>query len=161
LTLSGGPVILVAEKEAIMQRNGTSPGAAGAGREEENGFRLALPMTVLGNDPFGRPFAEETILGYMSHAGASFDLKTPVVRGSRLDLSISLPPRLAADAELKLFIRGRVVFLERVREDSPLRKISIKLESKYAIGSDARNASYETTDGNVPESTNSRARRDS
>jgi len=149
------------EKEAIMQRNGTFPGAAGAGRDEENGFRLALPMTVLGSDPFGRAFAEETILGYMSHAGASFDLKTPVVRGAHLRLSISLPPRLAADAELKLFIRGRIVFLERVREDSPLRKISIKLESRYAIGSDARDISAEKTIGKVSESTSPEAGRDS
>jgi hypothetical protein len=102
---------------------------------EQRGFKLSLPLTVEGPDAEGTLFREETILTYMSHVGALFPLKTPVSTGSRLKLAVSLPPKLDEGKNLKLIIKGAIVFTEPPSEDGAPAQVSIRLESRYIVES--------------------------
>ncbi|MDD8015127.1 MAG: PilZ domain-containing protein [Acidobacteriota bacterium] len=100
---------------------------------EERGFRLPLRMWIEGNDALGAAFREEAILSYMSARGASFSMKNFVSVGSRLRLTIDLPPKLAGAANLRLAIRGKVVFVEAPGGPAEDVYVSIRLESEYII----------------------------
>lgn len=101
--------------------------------EVTDGFHLPLPMEVEGKDAFGNNFKEKTSLTYISHYGSSFFLKTPVILGEILRLSIDLPPKLTDDQPLKLILRGEVIFIENTREGKGGKRISTKFRSKYII----------------------------
>lgn len=100
-------------------------------KTEEKGFKLPLLATVKGKNILGRFFMESTMISYISHHGASFKLKTPVSLGRKLKLTIDLPPKLGEN--LKLFIRGKVVFVEATRTQDPLQKVSLRFETHYRI----------------------------
>lgn len=100
---------------------------------EQRGFKLSLPLTVEGPDACGRPFREETILAYMSHVGALFPLRTAVSPGSRLKLAVALPPKLDEGKNLKLVIKGTIVFIEPGEEEVVPSQISLRLESRYFV----------------------------
>ncbi|MCX7973621.1 MAG: PilZ domain-containing protein [Candidatus Aminicenantes bacterium] len=96
-------------------------------------FNLPLPTLVEGETPAGEAFQEKTILNYISHQGAIFELKNPVTIGSRLRLAIDLPKALAEDKNLKLIIRGQVILVERLSNRKNKQRITIKFENKYFI----------------------------
>jgi len=100
---------------------------------EQRGFKLSLPLVVEGPDAVGALFREETTLAYMSHVGALFPLRTPVSPGSRLKLAVALPPKLDEGKNLKLVIKGIVVFTEPGTDDGEPTQISIRLESRYIV----------------------------
>lgn len=103
------------------------------GFNQEEGFNLPLRMMVEGNDIAGNHFLENTQLTYISHHGSSFWLQTKVKEGADLKLSIDLPARLSQDTDLKLIIRGKIVFIEAPKSDSNRQRISLKFENKYII----------------------------
>jgi hypothetical protein len=107
---------------------------------EQRGFKLSLPLTVEGPDADGALFTEETVLTYMSHVGALFPLKTPVSPGSRLKLAVALPPKLDEGKNLKLVIKGTIVFTEPGGEDGELAQVSMRLESRYIVETAASEA---------------------
>jgi hypothetical protein len=100
---------------------------------EQRGFKLSLPLTVEGPDADGTLFREETTLAYMSHVGALFPLKTAVSPGSRLKLAVALPPKLDEGKNLKLIIKGTIVFTEPGSEDGAPAQVSMRLESRYIV----------------------------
>jgi len=100
---------------------------------EQRGFKLSLPLIVEGPDSGGALFREETTLAYMSHVGALFPLRTPVAPGSRLKLAVALPPKLDEGKNLKLVIKGIVVFTEPATDDGEPAQISMRLESRYIV----------------------------
>jgi hypothetical protein len=100
---------------------------------EQRGFKLSLPLTVEGPDADGALFREETTLAYMSHVGALFPLKTPVAPGSRLKLAVALPPKLDEGKNMKLVIKGTIVFTEPGTDDGAPAQVSIRLESRYIV----------------------------
>ncbi|HVP90231.1 MAG TPA: hypothetical protein VMS75_03335 [Terriglobales bacterium] len=102
---------------------------------EQRGFKLSLPLVVEGPDAEGAFFREETTLAYMSHVGALFPLKTPVSPGSRLKLAVALPPKLDEGKNLKLVIKGTIVFTEPGADDASPAQVSIRLESRYIVES--------------------------
>jgi hypothetical protein len=99
---------------------------------ELRGFKLSLPLTVEGPDADGRLFREETTLSYMSHVGALFPLRRPVVPGSRLKLAVALPPKLDEGKNMKLVIKGTIAFIEPGDDGAPA-QISLRLESRYFV----------------------------
>ena len=103
------------------------------GFNQEEGFNLPLRMTVEGLDIAGKQFLENTHLTYISHQGSSFWLRALVKEGTDLKLSIDLPANLAQDADLKLVIRGKVVFIEAPKSKDNRQRISLKFENKYII----------------------------
>ena len=84
-------------------------------RPAERGFKLSLPMSVEGPDPEGTFFREDTMLAFMSHQGAVFPLWSPVALGSRLKLSIALPPKLGEGRSLTLVVKGTIVDVDAGR----------------------------------------------
>ncbi len=103
---------------------------------KEKGFNLTLPTRVEGQDMEGNVFNEKTSLSYISHQGSSFWLRTPTSIGHDLRLIIDLPPKLAQDQNLKLIIKGKVIFVEASTDQIPKQRVSIKFENKYIIQND-------------------------
>jgi hypothetical protein len=102
-------------------------------RPPERGFKLSLPMRVEGPDPEGAFFHEDTVIGFMSHQGAVFPLWSPVTLGSRLKLSVALPPKLAEGQNLTLVVKGTIVDIDQGEGDGRAPQVAIRLESRYVI----------------------------
>lgn len=100
---------------------------------KEKGFNLSLPTRVEGLDMEGNFFNENTALSYISHQGSSFLLRTPISVGKDLKLTVDLPQKLAQDQDLKLIIRGKIIFVEATTDQIPKQRVSIKFENKYII----------------------------
>ncbi len=109
------------------------------GRREskEQVFNLPLPTLVEGRNAIGKLFREKTVLFYISHQGASFNLSNVITLGSKLKLIIDLPPGLAEDKNLKLVIHGKVALVEANNSHPGKQRISIRFENKYFIKEDA------------------------
>ncbi len=103
---------------------------------DEQGFNIPLHTLIEGRDVFGNPFDEKTILSYISHNGSSFWMANPVSVGSELRLVIDLPPKLSDEKDLKLIIKGRVVFVEAPKDQDSRHRVSLKFENKYIIKKD-------------------------
>ncbi len=99
-------------------------------------FNLPLPTVVEGRDATGRSFLEKTVLYYISHHGASFNLINPVALGSKLKLIIDLPPSLSDDQNLKLVINGKVALVEANQTHYSRQRVSLRFENRYFIKAD-------------------------
>ncbi|MFW6132050.1 MAG: PilZ domain-containing protein [Candidatus Aminicenantaceae bacterium] len=99
----------------------------------EQGFNLKLPTKVEGVDVNGKKFQEKTKLTYISHSGSSFWLNSTVAMGTDLRLSIDIPQKLSEDKNLKLIIKGKVVFIESDNYEKDQKRISLRFENKYII----------------------------
>jgi hypothetical protein len=99
----------------------------------ETGFNLPLPTLVQGIDASGKNFQEKTVLSYISNSGSSFWLNTKVTSGSELRLTVDLPSKLSDDKDLKLVIKGEVIFLESPKKENPKLRVSLKFNNKYII----------------------------
>jgi hypothetical protein len=102
----------------------------------EQGFKLPLKTIVQGMNGSGHSFSEETVLSYISHNGSSFWMSTPVLIGSDLRLTVDLPPQLSNKKNLKLIIKGKVVFVEASKDDHTRQRVSLKFENRYIIQPD-------------------------
>jgi hypothetical protein len=103
---------------------------------KEQIFNLPLPTAVEGRDAVGRSFREKTVLFYISHHGASFNLASSVTLGSKLKLIIDLPPSLGDDQNLKLVVNGRVALVEAHPTQTFRNRVSLRFENKYFIKAD-------------------------
>ncbi len=99
----------------------------------EKGFNLSLPTRVEGLDKEGNVFTEKTSLSYISHQGSAFRMSAPTFVGHDLKLIINLPPKLSQDEDMKLIIKGKVIFVEAATDQIPKQRVSIKFENKYII----------------------------
>lgn len=108
----------------------------GKSERKDQIFNLPLPTLVEGQDAAGKAFKEKTVLFYISHQGASFNLINFIALGSKLKLIIDLPPSLAEDKNLKLVINGRVALVEANNSHPSKQRVSLRFESKYFIKSD-------------------------
>lgn len=99
----------------------------------EQGFSIPLQTLIEGEDTFGNEFYEKTVLNYISHSGSSFWMANSVPVGRELKLIIDLPPKLSEEKNLKLIIKGRVVFVEAPKDQDPRHRVSLKFENKYII----------------------------
>lgn len=99
-------------------------------------FNLPLPTLVEGRDAYGKPFQEKTVLYYISHHGASFNLRKSIALGAKLKLMIDLPPSLAEEANLKLIINGKVALVETNNSQPGKQRISLRFENRYFIKTD-------------------------
>jgi hypothetical protein len=122
------------EKEALMSYESSDNFSVNNALKEQ-GFNLSLPTLVEGEEESGKAFREKTVLSYISHHGSSFWLTNPVVLGSELKLIIDLPPKLADKKDLKLIIKGKVIFVEALKGKNSKQRVSLKFSSKYIIDS--------------------------
>jgi hypothetical protein len=122
------------EKEALMSYESSDNFNINTALKEQ-GFNLSLPTLVEGQEESGKSFREKTVLSYISHHGSSFWLSNPVALGSELKLIIDLPPKLADKKDLKLIIKGKVIFVEALKGKNSKQRVSLKFSSKYIIDS--------------------------
>lgn len=115
----------------------SSPFSLGKGKNQDQVFNLPLPTIVEGRNALGKWFREKTVLFYISHQGASFNLNNVMTLGSKLKLIIDLPPTLAEDKNLKLVINGKVALVEANNSHPGKQRISLRFENKYFIKEDA------------------------
>lgn len=99
-------------------------------------FNLPLPTLVEGRNALGKSFREKTVLFYISHQGASFNLSNMMTLGSKLKLTIDLPPGLAEDKNLKLVVNGKVALVEANNSHPGKQRVSLRFENKYLIKED-------------------------
>jgi len=122
------------EKEALMSYEPSDNFNVDTALKEQ-GFNLSLPTLVEGQEELGKSFREKTVLSYISHHGSSFWLTNSVTLGSELKLIIDLPPKLADKKDLKLIIKGNVIFVEAIKGKNSKQRVSLKFSSKYIIDS--------------------------
>lgn len=125
-------LIFVKEKEANMAKPRTNERFFEAAFQEE-GFDMPLPTVVEGVNASGDSFTEKTVLSYISQNGSSFWLTTEVLMSGELKLTVDLPTSLAEDKDLKLIIKGKVIFLEAPKNQNGRHRVSLKFENKYII----------------------------
>ena len=100
---------------------------------QEQGFDMPLPTVVEGVNASGDSFTEKTVLSYISQNGSSFWLTTEVMMGGEMRLTVDLPNDLAEDKDLKLIIKGKVIFLEAPKNQNGRHRVSLKFETTYII----------------------------
>lgn len=82
-------------------------------RRREWRFDFPLDTLIEGSLADGAKFKEETHLENISSGGAYFSLDSGVVVGSKLNLFIELPEKLAAGKKMRMRIGGITVRLEK------------------------------------------------
>ncbi len=95
-------------------------------RRREWRFDFPLEAFVEGSLADGNKFKEETRLENISSGGAFFTLDSGVVVGSKLNLYIELPEKLADGKRLKLRIGGITVRLEKPDKEAKLQGVAVR-----------------------------------
>jgi c-di-GMP-binding flagellar brake protein YcgR len=95
-------------------------------RRREWRFDFPLDTLIEGSLADGAKFKEETRLENISSGGAYFTLDSGVVVGSKLNLFIELPEKLADGKKLKMRIGGITVRLEKPDKKSKRQGIAVR-----------------------------------
>ncbi len=95
-------------------------------RRREWRFDFPLDTLIEGSLADGAKFKEETLLENISSGGAYFTLDSGVVVGSKLNLFIELPEKLADGKRLKMRIGGITVRLEKPDKKSKRQGVAVR-----------------------------------
>jgi c-di-GMP-binding flagellar brake protein YcgR len=95
-------------------------------RRREWRFDFPLDTLIEGSLADGDRFKEETRLENISSGGAYFTLDSGVVVGSKLNLYIELPEKLADGKKLKLRIGGITVRLEKPDKKTKRQGVAVR-----------------------------------
>lgn len=95
-------------------------------RRREWRFEFPLDTQIEGSLADGAKFKEETHLENISSGGAYFTLDSGVVVGSKLNLFIDLPEKLADGRKLKMRIGGITVRLEKPDKRSKRQGVAVR-----------------------------------
>lgn len=121
------------EKEASVSKKSRKENSSKTQALDTKIFNLPLSIVVEGEDEHGHKFKEISALSYIGHQGSSFWIKTPILLGTELKLTIDLPPKLSEGKDLKLIIKGKVVAVDRKNNDGSQLRITIRFGTKYII----------------------------
>ena len=95
-------------------------------RRREWRFDFPLDTLIEGSLADGNRFKEETRLENISSGGAYFSLDSGVVVGSKLNLYIELPEKLADGKRLRLRIGGITVRLEKPDKKTKRQGVAVR-----------------------------------
>jgi c-di-GMP-binding flagellar brake protein YcgR len=95
-------------------------------RRREWRFDFPLDTLIEGSLGDGNKFKEETRLENISSGGAYFSLDSGVVVGSKLNLFIELPEKLADGRKLRMRIGGITVRLEKPDKKSKRQGVAVR-----------------------------------
>ena len=95
-------------------------------RRREWRFDFPLDTLIEGSLADGAKFKEETLLENISSGGAYFTLDSGVVVGSKLNLFIELPEKLADGKRLKMRVGGITVRLEKPDKKSKRQGVAVR-----------------------------------
>lgn len=99
-------------------------------RRREWRFEFPLDTLIEGSLADGARFKEETHLENISSGGAYFTLDSGVVVGSKLNLFIDLPEKLADGRKLKMRIGGITVRLEKPDKKSKRQGVAVRFSDE-------------------------------
>lgn len=102
-------------------------------RRREWRFELPLNTLVEGKLPDGKPFKEQTLLENISSGGAYFCLDKGVCVGSKLNLFIDLPDKLADGKKMRLRIGGVTVRLIKPDKKSKRQGVAVRFKDEFKV----------------------------
>jgi c-di-GMP-binding flagellar brake protein YcgR len=102
-------------------------------RRREWRFDLPLDTLIEGSLADGNTFKEETRLENISSGGAYFSLDSGVVVGSKLNLFIELPKKLADGKKMKLRIGGITVRLEKPDKKTKRQGVAVRFSDEFNV----------------------------
>jgi hypothetical protein len=119
------------------ERLSYKPSIQGAARaaKRERSFELSLPALVTGQDAKGKKFEENTKILSISSQKALFWLKSKVLIGSSLDLSLLIPKTIILENRLNLSVSGKVVLVQANSSQNNHHLVSIQLDKTFKIKS--------------------------
>lgn len=108
-------------------------GAARTGKRER-AFELSLPALVTGLDALENKFREKTQLYSISSEEATVWLRSKVMVGSKIDLSLDIPKTLILENHLKLRLTGTVVLAQADSARAGKKQlVSVRLDKKFRL----------------------------
>ena len=116
-----------------ISRKGASLSDPQANRRREWRLELPLPAKIEGKLPDGKKFQEDTTIENISARGVYFCLDSGVIIGSKLNLAIDLPGRLAGQEKLKLCIGGLTVRLEEKDKKDKKQGVALRFHKNFKI----------------------------
>lgn len=102
-------------------------------RRKEWRFELPLAGIAEGKLPKGKKFKEGMTLNNISSGGAYFCLDSGVIIGSKINLVLALPDKLAEQKKFKLCVGGITVRLEEADKISKKHGVAIRFSESYKI----------------------------
>jgi len=114
------------KKAAPRKKAKTVPEDLEVNRRREWRFDFPLDTLIEGSLVGGAKFKEETHLENISSGGAYFTLDSGVVVGSKLNLYIELPEKLADGKKLRMRIGGITVRLERPDKKTKRQGVAVR-----------------------------------
>ncbi len=102
-------------------------------RKQERYFELSVPALVSGTNAKGDEFEERTTISSISSQEASFWLKSKVIIGTRINMSLQIPKTLILESHLSLLISGEVIFVQSETNNRKKQLAIIRLDRSYKI----------------------------
>jgi hypothetical protein len=114
---------------------GHKPSIQGATKvsKRERSFELSLPTLVSGIDNKGEEFNEDTKILSISAQNALFWLKSKVLIGTPLHLSLQIPKTIILESRLNLMVSGKVVLVQGNTNNKNSQLVSMQLERAFKI----------------------------
>jgi len=111
------------------------PSIQGAAKvsKRERSFELSLPTLVSGIDDKGDEFNEDTKILSISAQNALFWLKSKVLIGTPLNLSLQIPKTIILENRLNLMVSGKVVLVQGNTNNKNSQLVSMQLERAFKI----------------------------
>jgi hypothetical protein len=101
--------------------------------KRERIFELTLPAVVKGLDASGKRFEEQTSTCSLSAQEASFHLDTPLLIGTKLNLSLEVPRTLILEKPLRLQVSGMVVYVRSELANGKSQLAIVRLERSFRL----------------------------
>ncbi len=117
------------------ERLSYKPSIQGAAKvaKRERSFELSLPALVTGRDSKGKEFEENTKILSISAQNALFWLRSRVLIGSPLSLSLLIPKTIILENRLHLTVSGKVVLVQANGNQNNHHLVSIQLDKTFKI----------------------------
>jgi len=106
---------------------------AKAKQKRERSFELSLPALVRGQDENGNPFEEATRILSISSQNAQLWLKSKVLIGTPLQVSLDIPKTILLENRLSLNISGTVVLVQANSNKRHNQLVSLQLDRTFKI----------------------------
>jgi hypothetical protein len=103
--------------------------------KRERSFELSLPALVSGLDVHGKEFEEDTRILSISAQNALFWLKSKILVGTPLKLSLQIPKTIILENRLSLMVSGKVNLVQGNTNNKNSQLVSMQLERSFKIKS--------------------------